>query len=128
MEPTTETKAPETIQEPRLNVVLGDDVATVTLKTGKTLTLNPLTLGDISEVEEHFGVDIKQLGEALKNLKHVFFLVHLSVRKNHPELLPKTIGDMFKLKDMKDLNDIVLAILRVSGLHTDEKNEHGTPA
>ena len=106
----------------KLSVVLGENRKELTIN-GNKYELNPLTLGDVAAAEEYFGCDLEGFGTAIKKLKNIIYLIFLSLRKKHKELTPEIVGDSFGLDNMDVLNQLVSAILEVSGLQ--EKNDQG---
>lgn len=108
-----------------LKVVLGENSAKVKIGD-QELELSPLTLGDIAEAEEKFGVDLEGFGNAFKKIKNLLFIVFLSLRRKNPDIKLENIGDMFQIGDMQELNVLLGNVLNISGMQ--QKNENGTVA
>ena len=108
-----------------LKVVLGENSSKV--KVGdKEFELSPLTLGDIAEAEERFGTDLEGFGNAFKKVKNLLFLVFLSLRRKNPAIKLESIGDMFQVSDLSELNVLLTNVLNISGMQAAPKNEQGT--
>ena len=108
-----------------LKVVLGENGSKVTIGD-KEFELSPLTLGDIAEAEEKFGCDMSDFGDRLKKMGNIIFLIFLSLKEKHPEMTEKAVGKMFKIPDMAQINDVLSAIMGISGMVAEPKNESGT--
>lgn len=110
-----------------LKVVLGENVSKVQVGD-KEFELSPLTLGDIAEAEEKFGCDLEGFGNAFKKVKNLLFLVYLSLKRKNPTIKLESIGDMFEVADLAELNKLLMSVLNISGMQAPAKNEPGTPA
>lgn len=109
-----------------LKVVLGENGAKIKIGE-KEYELSPLTLGDISIAEDQFGTDLEGFEKAFKKVKNLLFLVYLSLKRKQPDVKLESIGDMFQVSDMGELNTLLSSILNISGMVT-TKNEQGTAA
>lgn len=113
-----------------LKIVLGQESAELHAN-GATYKLAPLTLSDIGECEDQFKCELSKIAEQLTSLKNILYVLYLSMRRSNPTLTPKTVGDLFKIKDVARLGEVVQAVMKISGLideNAEEKNVAGANA
>jgi hypothetical protein len=59
-------------------------------------------------------------------VKNLLFLVYLSLKRKNPAIKLESIGDMFQVSDLSELNILLTNVLNISGMQATPKNEQGT--
>lgn len=100
----------------KLSVILGTEKTELKLPDGRLIEIKPITLNDIAKAEDYFGCDLEGFEKALRKTKNILFLIHLSLSKTDANMTADKVGEMFGVGDLTALQDVIQAILKISGL------------